>query len=138
MAHPIADEIASMTPEERAAYKAAAFVARPAPSNLTAGNRIVSIIEGPAIVNGLLQFSVALWIDSGVGFELIDVSSINPIRVVNPPILIPDPGGDIERTSTDPITGTVSHVFYREDLDQALMQIAYDVTEKFEGSGGVM
>jgi hypothetical protein len=138
MAHPITDELVGMTPAERAAYKAAQFAAKPAPESLMAGTRMVAVND-ITTVNGILQFTVALWIDSGGGnWELIDTSSVNPVRVVNPPILVPDPGGDIERTSEDPITHVVSSTFYREDTDQVLMQIAYDVTAKFEGSGNEM
>jgi len=138
MAHPISDELLGVAPEERAAYKAAAFAAKPAPDSLTAGTRMVAVNDITTI-NGVLQFTVALWIDSGGGnWELIDTSSVNPVRVVNPPILVPDPGGDIERTSEDPITHAISSTFYREDTDQVLMQIAYEVTEKFEGTGNEM
>ena len=137
MPHPITDELALLSPEERAAYKAAAFAARPTPDSLVAGSRMVAVND-IAFVDGILQFTVALWIDSGGGFEYIDTSSVNPIRVVNPPILVPDPGGDIERTSEDPITHVVTSTFYREDLDQVLIQIAYEVTEKFEGTGNEM
>jgi len=135
MTHPIADELLGIALEDRAAYKAAAFAARPTPDSLVAGTRMVAVND-IILDNGILQFTVALWIDSGGGnWELIDTSSVNPVRVVNPPILVPDPGGDIERTSEDPFTHVVSSTFYREDLDQVLMQIAYDVTDKFEGTG---
>jgi hypothetical protein len=138
MAHPISDELVGMTPEERAAHKAAAFASKPAPESLMAGTRMVAVND-ITTVDGILQFTVALWIDSGGGnWELIDTSSVNPVRVVNPPILVPDPGGDIERTWEDPVTHAIGSTFYREDTDQVLMQIAYEVTEKFEGSGGIM
>jgi hypothetical protein len=138
MPHPITDELALLSPEERAAYKAAAFAARPVPDSLMAGTRMVAVND-IEIINGILQFTVALWIDSGGGnWELIDTSSVNPVRVVNPPILVPDPGGDVERTSEDPDTHVVTSTFYREDLDQVLMQIAYEVTEKFVGTGNEM
>jgi hypothetical protein len=137
MSHPISDAMAGMTAEERAAYKASQFAANGSPPSLTAGNRIVAVNDVTS-VNGMVRFTVALWIDSGVGFELIDTSAINPVYVVNPPILVPDPSGDISRTFEDPHTHVVVTSKYREDLDAALMQIAYDVTAKLEGSGGVM
>jgi hypothetical protein len=138
MPHPISDAIASMTPAERAAYKAAQFAARPAPDSLVAGDRMVAVND-ITTVNGLLQFNVAVWFDVGGGsWQLADTSAINPVRVVNPPILVPDPGGDIERTHEDPTTHVVSSMFYREDTDQALMQIAYDVTEHLVNPGNEM
>jgi hypothetical protein len=137
MPHPITDDLAGIAPEERAAYKAAAFAARPAPDSLVAGDRMVAVND-ITTVDGILQFTVALWFRNGQNFEIFDTSSINPVRVVNPPILVPDPGGDIERTFEDPITHVVSSTFYREDLDQVLMQIAYDVTDKFEAPNNEM
>ena len=138
MTHPISDELVGLTPAERAAHKAAAYGVIAAPDNLMAGSRIVSIIEGPTLVDGMVRVVLALWIDSGVGFELIDLGDANPFYIRNPPILVPDPGGDIVRTSEDPITHVVTSTWYREDLDQALMQIAYDACERFVGTGGEM
>ena len=137
MATPHSDAMVGMTPEERAAYKSSAYGAFPLPpDNLMAGNRIVSIIDGPTMVNGMVRVTLALWIDSGVGMELIDLGNANPFYFKNPPILVPDPGGEVERTFTDPVTNITTSTFYREDLDQALMQLCYDATQRFEGTGG--
>jgi hypothetical protein len=138
MAHPISDAMVGMTPEERSAYKAAHYGSMATPTLNVLVGRMVSIVEGPTLVDGMVRVVLALWIDSGVGWELIDISAANPFYFKNPPILILDPGGDIERTFTDPITGTVSSVFYREDPDAALEQMCYDAVEHFTGSGGVM
>ena len=137
MTHPISDELAGVAAEDRAAHKAAAFAARPVPDNLTAGSRIVAVND-ISEVGGILQFTVALWIDSGVGMELIDLGDLNPIRVVNPPILVDDPAGDIVREWNDPETGLPQTRTLREDLDAVLLQIATEVTAKFEGTGGQM
>jgi len=136
MTHPISDELVGMTPEERAAHKAAVYGSLPTPDALTAGSRIVSIIEGPTYENGLVRVVLALWIDFGQGMELQDLGNLNPFFFRNPPILVPDPGGDIERTSEDPRTHVVTSTFYREDLDQALMQSCMDALEGFVGTGG--
>ena len=138
MAHPISDAMVGMTPEERADYKATHYGLMATPTlNIMVG-RMVSIVEGPTLVDGMVKVVLALWIDSGVGWELIDISAANPFYFRNPPVLVPDAGGDIERTYTDPITGTVSAVFYREDPDAALEQMCYDAVEHFQGSGGEM
>lgn len=128
MAHPISDAVVGMTPAESADYKAAQFAAKPAPDSVVAGNRMVAVND-ITTVNGILQFSVAVWFDMGGGnWQLTDTSAINPVRVVNPPVLVLDPGGDVERIQIGP-TGAMQSVFYREDTDQVFMQIAYDVTE---------
>jgi hypothetical protein len=146
MTHPISDALAGMTPEERAAYKTSQFAAMTPPDSLLAGTRMVAVND-ITTVNGILQFTVAMWGNAdGLGWALVDLEAAriagewggNPVRVVNPPILVPDLGGDIERVSTRQVYNPVTHVmdtvvtstFYREDLDSALMQIAYDVTEK--------
>ena len=135
MSHPISDAMVGMTPEERAAYKAEQFAAKPVPDSLVAGDRMVAVND-LVTVNGIMQFNVAVWFDVGGGsWQLADTSAINPVYVVNPPVLVPDPGGDIERTSEDPITHVVTSQFYREDTDSALMQIAYDVTEHLVNPG---
>ena len=84
MTHPISDALVGLTPAERAAYKAAAYGVIAAPDNLMAGNRIVSIIEGPTLVDGMVRVVLALWIDSGVGMELIDLGDANPFYIRNP------------------------------------------------------
>jgi hypothetical protein len=147
MAHPLSDAMVGMTAEERAAYKAAHYGSMATPTlNVNIG-RMVSIVEGPTLVNGMVRVVLALWIDNGGGnWELIDLGDANPFYFKNPPILVPDPGGDIERTWTtvEPniVTGrleTVTHsIFLREDPDAALEQMCYDAVERFTGSGGVI
>ena len=126
-----------MTPEERAAYKTTQFAAMNPPDSLVGGTRMVAV-NNITTVGGILQFEVAVWGTDGMGgWMLVDLEAArvagewggNPVRVVNPPILVPDPGGDVIRTWTNP-DGSTGTAVYREDLDSALMQIAYDVTEK--------
>lgn len=136
MAHPVLDALMALPPEERSAYKHTVYGAWPTPDALTAGNRIVSIIEGPTYENGVVKVVLALLIDSGLGFELIDLGDANPFYFANPPILVPDAGGDVVRTHIDGATGLPVDVYYREDLDQALMQACMDAVEHFQGTGG--
>lgn len=146
MSHPISDAMVGMTAEERANYKADVYGSRPTPDALTAGTRMVAIIDGPTSVNGLLEVTLALWIDFGFGFELQDLDNPayftsswfgNPLRFRNPPILVDDPTGDIVRTWTDS-QGVEQTRTLREDPDQALMQACMDALESFVGSGGEM
>lgn len=121
-------------PGNAQAIKLAAYgvVETPA-SNLVAGNRMVSVVEGPVVEHGCVKVTLALWIDFGQGWEYTPLD--NPFYFKNPPILVPDPNGPIERTWTDP-WGVVHSAFFREDLDAALMQMAYDATANVAGSGG--
>jgi len=138
MSTPVSDAMAGMTPEQRAVYKAQQIAAITPSNNMVAGTRMVSCND-LVYVNGMLEFTVAMWGSDGMGgWYGVDLDAAaakgewggNPVRVVNPPILVPDPGGDVERTFEDPITHVVTSTFYREDLDAALMQIALDVTER--------
>jgi hypothetical protein len=54
-----------------------------------------------------------------------DLSTANPFYFVNPPILVPDPQGDIVRTWTDRF-GVEHTERYSENLLQALRQMAID------------
>lgn len=136
MPHPVLDALMALPPDERAAYKTGVVGMLSTPDALTAGNRIVSITDGPIIENGMVRVTLALLIDSGLGFEVIDLGNANPFYFVNPPILVPDPGGDVVRSHTDPISEQVVEVRFREDLPTALMQACYDATANFEGTGG--
>ena len=49
--------------------------------------------------------------------------TLNPVIIVNPPILVPDANGDIERSSVDPRTGVETFVYYREDPRAALLSV---------------
>ena len=135
MPSPVSDAMVGMTPDQKADYKATHYGTIATPNALTAGTRIVSIIEGPTTVNGLVRVVLALWIDFGLGMELQDLGNLNPFYFKNPPILVDDPGGDIVRTWTNPDGSTGTRVL-REDLDQALMQACMDAVEGFVGTGG--
>lgn len=113
MAHPVTDALAGVTdPAQRQAIKVAAFVALPNVVNVvTVGAYTVTLVARPvAAINGCLQFNVIIT----KGGTDVTPATMNPVRVWNPPILVPDPVGDITRG-----TGT-----YREDLHTALLAIA--------------
>jgi hypothetical protein len=152
MTSPVSDSLAGLTAQARSAAKASAFAARPAPDpSLMAGTRMVSVsdvqmVDIPVERDGVpgiatvLQFRIDLWMDGGSGMTWFDLDAPaatsplwkgNPLRVANPPVLVPDPAGDIVRTSTDPRTAVVTETRWREDLDQALMQMAFDATAHF-------
>jgi hypothetical protein len=49
----------------------------------------------------------------------------NPFYFYNPPVLVPDPAGDIVKTWTDR-QGTVHEARFREDVVEALRQVVLD------------
>jgi len=124
MSHPVSDALASMTPAERHAYKVEVYRAL---SNVVGrtftprANVAVTIIAA-SVEHGLLRFVFGVTIN-GVS---VDLSAANPFYFHNPPILVPDPAGDIVRTSTDPQTGLPVEHRYREDVQAALRAMVLD------------
>ncbi len=95
----------------------------------------LEIVHIEKIEDGVQAF-VRAWTKDGkqVGFGLAGEVDIERFRVFNPPILIPDPDGDIEERWID--RQGVEHINrYREDPTEALLQVLEDTirikTEKF-------
>ena len=87
---------------------------------VTVGAYTVTLVARPVrAANGTLQFNVKIT----KGGKDVTPATMNPVRVWNPPVLIPDSAGDIVRTSTDP-DGVVTTQAFREDLHNALLAIA--------------
>jgi hypothetical protein len=130
MAHPVADALALLaTAEERHAYKAHAFAALTGQVGRSVTRTIKGVVwtltltSAPTFYLGAVTFSVRV---ARAGVD-VTPKDLNPIRVVNPPILVDDPAGDIVRTSTDPTTGVVTTRRLREDLPAALLAIVRDL-----------
>jgi hypothetical protein len=130
MAHPIADAISLLaTAEERHAYKAHAFAALTGQVGRSVSRTIKGVVwtltltSAPTFADGVLTFSVR------IQRAEVDVTpkDLNPIRVVNPPILVDDPAGDIVRTWVNPVTGVVTTRTLRENLPAALLAIVRDL-----------
>lgn len=130
MSHPISDAMIGMTPEERAVYKATAY--RDFPNavgrTFTKGPAVVTILEVPALENGLLRLVLGLTLNGVTQ----DLSGFNPLYVRNPPILVDDPAGDITRTWVDQQGVTQTRVL-AEDRLRALRAIVIDALKAFVG-----
>lgn len=117
MAHPIYDALQSMTPAERADYKAQTIRSWPGLegrswSVIRNGHTwTLTILSAPTYVGGLLR------LDLGLTRDGVDVPLNGPFLFRNPPILVPDPAGDI--TGSDGST-------YREDVLAAVRQMVLD------------
>jgi len=133
MATPISDAIASLpTTAEKSAYKASAYAGLPnAVWSATVGTSPVYTVRFsvvPVANAALLQFSIKVTKPSGNINPPINVTpaGINPVSVYNPPILVPDPAGDVVRTWTNP-DGTTGSATFREDLPAALTRMILDL-----------
>ena len=129
MTHPISDELVGLTPQERAAHKAAAMAA-------------MADMIGASVDRGAFRITItdldyypahdALRIRIRVNRisngNNVTPPDVNPIIVVNPPILIDDPAGDIVRTWTD--RDGIEHTrVLREDLRAVLREVVRDAVK---------
>lgn len=105
-------------PTERSRIKAAAFaqLGSLVGQSILRGNFRLTLTDGPKIVNHMLVFSIRInRIDNG---NNVTPQNLNPVMVVNPPILVADPSGPID-------LGTKGK--FRLDIQAALFQIIRDL-----------
>ena len=129
MTHPISDELVGLTPQERAAHKAAAMAAMAdmIGASVDRGAFRITITDLDYYpVRDALRIRIRVnRISNG---NNVTPAGVNPIIVVNPPILIDDPAGDIVRTWTD--RQGVEHTrVLREDLRAALREVIRDAVK---------
>lgn len=93
---------------------------------LRMGQRVVTITERPHVVDGAVQLGVRVM----RGTRDVTPPDLNPIRIVNPPVLVPDDAGDVELMATtrlpDGTRAQVAHRF-REDPAEALRRVIADL-----------
>lgn len=95
----------------------------------------IQIFDVQKIEDGVQVF-VQAWNEDGstLGFGKDGTIETERIVIKNPPILVPDPAGDIVRTSTDP-DGNVRETRFREDPELALKQVVTHVVSKVGSEG---
>lgn len=87
------------------------------------------------IDGGVQVFARAWKNEKPVGFGKDGTVEIERFRIFNPPLLIGDPNGDIERVEKNPQTGEETIRKFREDAVEAL-RIAIEDTIKIVGKDG--
>ena len=81
-------------------------------------------------IDGGVQVFARAWDANGqIGFGSDGTVEIERFIIINPPILVPDENGDIERTTTDSLTGQTWTFTYREDPQEALLQSLEHIIE---------
>lgn len=125
---------AASTREERLRIKAEAIadaVARSGTRVITRGRWRLTITGDPAAVQRKGTWGAELTVRVERDGRDVTPADLNPVRIVNPPLLVPDPAGDVvvEERSTDRRTGaeTVETVRYREDPAAALLVVLRDL-----------
>lgn len=84
--------------------------------SIVRGNFRLTLTDGPRLLGRILEFSVRVnRIDTGAD---VTPPALNPIRVVNPPVLVPDPAGSVDLGPRG---------MHRFDLLAALLQIVRDL-----------
>lgn len=111
---------AATTREERQAIKAEAFAALDARTRRFVGNRFtIEVLARP--VRRLRAVRIYVRITRNANGRDVTPDDLNPIDIVNPPILVDDPAGDVVITDED------GEHRYREDLEAILIGIVRDL-----------
>lgn len=112
--------LAEADPRERQRIKARAFaqLASLAGQSWTRGPITATITDGPRLNLALRAVDLSVRVER----DGIDVTppNMNPLQYRNAPILVPDPNGDVVRTSTSD-DGLVTETRFREDPRAALL-----------------
>ena len=116
--------IASTNKNERAGLKGCEIAKIGSIAKTVRGDYSVEITSFNPIEKGVVMF-VKAWDNNrdSIGFGKDGTVEIERFVIVNPPILIDDPNGDIVRTWTDIDTGELKTRKLREDSQEALLQI---------------
>lgn len=91
----------------------------------------IEIVNIKARESGVEVF-VKAWKPDGTQIAFGDGTvEIEKFIIINPPILVEDPLGEIKRETTDYLTGAPLFISYREDLKEALLQtLAHSISIK--------
>jgi len=129
MTHPISDAMAGMTAAERRTYKAQAM-------------GVLTDMIGQSVDRGAFRITI-IDLDYFAAHDALRIrirvnrisngnnvtpADVNPIFIVNPPILVDDPVGDITQTWTDS-DGVVHTRTLKEDLRAALIEVVRDAVK---------
>lgn len=130
----LSQQIQAATPAERRRIRAQAIadaVARGGTRVITRGRWRLTITSDPSAVQRKGSWCAELTVRVERDGRDVTPADLNPVRIVNPPLLVPDPAGDVvvEERSTDRRTGveTVETVRYREDPAAALLVVLRDL-----------
>jgi hypothetical protein len=129
MSHPISDAMVGMTPRERQTYKAQAM-------------GVLTDMIGASVDRGAFRITITdldyfpahdalrlrIRVNRISNGNNVTPADVNPIYVVNPPILVDDPAGDIVRTWTDD-EGVEHTRTLKEDLRAALREVVRDAVK---------
>jgi hypothetical protein len=129
MAHPITDALAGMTAAERAAYKAAAMgvLADMIGATVDRGAFRITITDLDYFA-GPDALRIRIRVNRIANGNNVTPPGVNPIIVINPPILVDDVAGDIVRTWTDR-QGVAHTRTLREDLRAAMREVIRDAVK---------
>ncbi|MCL9971949.1 MAG: hypothetical protein NBV63_00885, partial [Candidatus Pacebacteria bacterium] len=120
---PISTLIHEKSPEEMATIKGREIAKIGKVEREKRGGYEIEILSMEAIEGGVQVFARA-WDKEGnqIGFGADGSVDVERFRFFNPPILVPDERGTIERSFLDTMASTTRTSRYREDIREALLQ----------------
>jgi hypothetical protein len=119
---PIIDQLENKTATERANIKAAEIAKIGSIPPTSRKSYDIEVVSFEPIEGGVQVFARAWDANGQIGFGSDGTVDIERFIIINPPILVPDEDGSIERTTTDSRTGQTWTFTYREDPQEALLQ----------------
>lgn len=108
---------------ERASFKGQEIARKAQLGKVARQNYDIEIVEVKAIENGVEVFARAWKDGKQIGFGKDGTVDIERFRIINPPVLVDDPQGNIVREWTDELTGELHTRKLKEDPQEALLQV---------------
>ena len=126
--HPVADSLIGRPSREKAGLKADAIVHEKRIGKFVKNNITIEITDVSKIDGGVQVYAKAWKNGTKIGFGADGTVETERFLIYNPPILVPDPNGDISIDYDNAITGEKITKTFREDPMEALRQsIAHTV-----------
>lgn len=109
--------------KQRATLKAQEIVKQPLVGTFTVDTIRIEIVAVEEIQRGVAVFARAWRKGKQLGFGKDGTVDIERFRIFNPPILVPDEAGEVERDVVDPESKEVIKQHFREDPAEAIRQV---------------
>lgn len=120
--HPIADKLVNVSATKKATIKGAEIAKLGKQIPIQRSKYKIEIVDMKSIEGGVEVYARA-WDKNGqIGFGADGTIDIERFVIINPPVLVDDPDGDIVRTWVDEMTNETKTRKLRENVREAILQ----------------